>query len=279
MDLSSFTIVIPSLLLRPVSHVAVLAEKTGISVQIVLPRDFNGPLQYTDQLNYLFSDKTGQVSQRIFGIKRVNSENIICMDDDIEVDEDQLHKMCDIFTRLTKSGQEPVLGAAVVAPGDCRKAILSTLSPISYKIISIIEGEKISSLRRPSYMSKLFFVTSHDADFFDTEVSHLGCYSASWISGGFFIARTESLPKREYVQKKGKAFAEDLVLSWYLRNRGCNLFIASGVSLNTAEIASSLSLPNLSSKLYMLRFCRLRLKYFRFWASLLVRLCSYAVNK
>ena len=87
-----------------------------------------------------------------------------------------------------------------------------------------------------------------------------------------FLSLRVLYSSENYYPFQGKAFAEDLILSFLFKRVGASLFIANNIVAETSLIASSYTLSNLRSKLYLLKFSTIRFRHLRFIISLLIRL-------
>lgn len=273
MAFSEFSIVVPSLLIISVKHIDEYSASLNIPAFISIPYKFQGPFEFTPNISYIRSPLSGQVVQRLFAVNHVHSTYILAMDDDIYIPIQQLSDLFSKYKLLIVSFEIPILGVQIVS----RSNLVTTsrqLSAFALRLLSVVESTSVHQLLRPSSLSPLCFNTSHNSCFSDSNTSNVGCYRSDWISGGFFIAPRSVFPSENYYPFQGKAFAEDLILSFLFKRAGSSLFIANSAVALTDDILPSYTIKNLRSKLYLLKFSSVSHRYIRFIFSLLIRWLS-----
>lgn len=273
MKYSEFCIVVPSLINNSVSHIDNYAFSLGIAAFICIPESLHGPFQHTPNITYLRSFSSGQVAQRLFAANSLNSTYVLAMDDDIHIPSDLLPDLLNKYLLLLSSYANPVLGVQIISRS---QPLISSrkLSPFALKLLSIIENTTVQHLQRPSTLSPLCFNSNHDSSYTDSYTLAFGCYRSDWISGGLFIAPRSLFPLTSYYPFKGKAFAEDVILSCIFSRSGASLFIANSVTALTGSILPSYTIPNMRAKFYLLRFSTINFRYVRFIFSIIVRQLS-----
>ena len=273
MKYSQFSIVVPSLICVSVSHIDNYASLLGISAFICIPETLHGPFEYTPNINYVRSSSSGQVAQRLFAINSINTTHVLAMDDDIHISSDLLCDVLKKYSLLLSSFDNPVLGVQIISKS---KLVTSSrkLSSLALQLLSFIENTTIQRLNRPSALSPLCFNSNHDSSYTDAYTPLYGCYSSDWISGGLFVAPRSLFPLTSYYPFKGKAFAEDVILSCIFHRLGAALFIANSVIALTDSILPSYTISNLKAKFYLLRFSTINYRYLRMIFSLVIRQLS-----
>ena len=273
MALSDFTIIVPSMINVSIAHIDHLASCLDIEAIVCIPRLIQGPLQFSPHISFVRSSKAGQVFQRLHAISCAKTRYVIVMDDDIFLPISDCSSVIHKYLNLASSIGPSVLGVHIT----CQSLVTSSQNILSCRalsLLSLIEGTSQTLLTSPSTLSPLLFNTPHDPSFVDCYTRDFGCYRSDWISGGFFLAPVSLFPVTNYYPYAGKAFSEDIILSSLFTARGASLFIANGVYATTDIINPSFSFSNLRSKIYLLRFSNVSLRFPRFILSLLVRRLS-----
>ena len=273
MAFSKFTIVVPSLLYVSIMHLERLASLFDVEAIICIPQSIQGPLQYSPNISYLRSIDAGQVLQRIYAINHVKTPYVLVIDDDIRISINDILSFVDKYAVLLNSFSLSVLGVQIKSHS-LSYIESKSLSFLALSLLCLIENSSIDLLSRPSTLSPLFFNSHHDSSFVDRFSPSYGCYRSDWISGGFFMAPVSLFPQTSYYPFSGKAFSEDILLSYLFQLQGASLFIANGVFATTDLIQSSFTLSNFKAKIYLLRYSSVSFRIFRFLLSFLVRRLS-----
>ena len=268
----TFSIIVPSLLLVSILHLEDIAR--DISIFVVIPPFYHGPFEYTPFLNYIYSNKSGQVNQRMYAASCSDSKYIILLDDDIIITKQFLDSILDTYMSLSSIYEYPVLGVPIVS-SNSSSAFTCSYPGFIIPVLSIIESTPHDKFLKPSSLSNLFYSTPHLCPSGQSIQDSPSYHRADYISGGFSIIPLSIFPLFNYYPFRGKAYSEDILLSLYLRKAGGNLFVSESHSLLTNPIAPSFTFQNLKAKLYILKFSSLSFKYPRYFLSLLVRSFSF----
>jgi len=267
-----YTIICASLLNKDLAFLNDLSVKNISSIIIAYPSSIFTAHQHIDNSIYICCPCVGQVSQRMFALKYVQTPYIIFIDDDIEVSSSQLSDFI-LHHQSLPSTEFSALGVTIRARVESDSK-LHAYNPYLYRLLSIVEGASISSLTTPGSLSPLFFNKPHSSDLNSKSIT-----PCSWISGGFIILPRHVFNLSEtYYPYPGKAFSEDIYLSHFLLSKHIDLYYVSNDYIMTDFIVSNYSFANLRAKFSLLRFSSLRHKYIRFFLSYLIRLLSYLLR-
>jgi len=159
----------------------------------------------------------GQVIQRIEGFKRARYDFVLQLDDDIILDYKCLSVLYESILYL---GQ------------DC------AISPQYFDIVSGKHSSTFSS-KKIFLFPKLFYYLLNGKDgFIDGRISKSGLnmgvtelndkyYLSDWLPGGCILHHKENLILKNYLPFKGKAYAEDVIHSYYLKKSNVKLYVIS----------------------------------------------------
>lgn len=275
--MSTFSIIVPSLLLVSILHLEEIARDT--STLVIVPPLYHGPFENTPSIYYLYSNKPGQVNQRIYGALCSDTDYIILLDDDIYVSKKFINSVLALYANLLSFYEYPVLGVPILAN---KSTVSFTCSYPKFiiPILSALESTPYKKFLMPSSLTKLFYSTPHLSNSGDRSLDASSYHSADYISGGFSIIPSIVFPKHNYYPFSGKAFSEDIFLSLLLRKAHADLFISTFHVLYTKTISSSFSSANLKAKFYLLRYSNIPFKYLRFSLSFLVRsFCFFFIKQ
>ena len=164
----------------------------------------------------------GQVKQRIVGFQRSRTKYTIQLDSDVVVSKTLLK---DLKNTIVKH-QDICVGPRIIRQNTMMEySFLSSTCNVFYKwqklfLIWILNGPKGF---QPGSMSKGGIGFGPVFDGFDPEVE--------WLAGCCVIHETKNLLLKDFYPKKGKAYAEDLYHSFFLRKKGITLLIAEDAYL------------------------------------------------
>ena len=201
-------------------------SKEGINVIISIPPNSilaeAYKIGFSENIKLFKSEKIGQVRQRQFGYKFCDTEFIIQMDDDIQFDIDSIKLLLSNFERLPKKSCLAPFLKRKIKRNKNSNFLIKLKNILLYSEINPQEG-KIAKSSFPISLNK--FNNQLKMDFKEVD----------WLPGGIFIIRSEDLIKDDYFKFKGKAYCEDLIHSFLLKDKGLKLYLSSKLNFFTPE--------------------------------------------
>jgi GT2 family glycosyltransferase len=156
----------------------------------------------------------GQVGQRAFGFRFVNSPMVLQLDDDVYLDERCIEFMARL---LAEKGEKSVVGPSLFIrstgeyaypprpPSDERPGL-------SHRILNGAEGYRSGRMARSGFCFGFEYKqTPQETD---------------WLPGGCVMQWRANLLMQDYYPYPGKAYAEDLFHSYLLRKAGMRLYMS-----------------------------------------------------
>ena len=218
-DFNKLTILVPSLLSN-ISEVWIRQVnkfyQQKINIIISVPPNFSKKNKIINKFDkgilIIKSDKKGQVNQRQFGYKFVNTEYLMHMDDDIFINMKSLKILLNQFENLPRKSS---IAPRVIIKNDNNE------EPFLKKYVNLFIYNDPNP--KPGTMSKFTFDIPPNLPL-DSKKS---IESVDWIPGGISLIRTEHIIKKKYYNFEGKAYCEDLLHSNLLKNDGVKLFISN----------------------------------------------------
>ena len=236
-EFNRLTIIIPSLLsnikeswIDQVNRF----NKEKINIIISAPPDLSKAnkfiYKFDKDILIIRSDKKGQVNQRQYGYKFARTEYLMNMDDDIFISIKNLRILLNQFQNLPyKSSLVPRL----ISNKNYNKKLFLR------KFINFLIYNQFSP--QPGTITKSTFEVAHNFSLQkDKEIENV-----DWIPGGISIIRKENIIKNDYFKFEGKAYCEDLINSYLLKNNGIQLFISNKSFYKTeTQNYKDLTIPN-----------------------------------
>lgn len=249
--------------------------KNGINVYLSVPQNQRKndvyQLGFDKKVHILQSNLIGQVNQRQFAYKFCTTNFILNMDDDIYFPLKNLVKLFDQYLKMPDN--------SCLAP----TIKLKNEKLLKYKFINIFrEFFLYSELNpKPGTISKSTFPVPYlNFSKFD-EVQEV-----DWLAGGVLLLRRKHLIKEKYFKFKGKAYCEDLIHSYLLKNKNLKLYICNFCFFETS-VKSYRDLGPINFFKYIKADFKIR-NYFRnlinnsftpFFTAYLYLLISYSLSK
>ena len=166
-----------------------------------------------ENLTVIYAGRYGQVYQRIVGFHQAKGDYIFQADDDILLDNQCLEKLVTSLKGLTSSSTvSPCLFNANGKP--LYKSKKNGLLLIYYRLINGKTGYKPGGI---TLAGTNIGVNPSDV------TSNL--VKVEWQPGGCVLHRRENLILDDFYPYKGKAYCEDLIHSFLLRQAGVGLFV------------------------------------------------------
>lgn len=177
----------------------------------------NVKILQSDEVKVVVTVCRGQVAQRVEGFKHVKYDFVLQIDDDVIVSENLVENLVTVL----KSRSEK----SVVAPGyfDLKSGNSLHRKPrmgVFFKIYLFLINGNIDYVEGS--------VTSAGLNFgVDTTLINQDVLEVEWLPGGCLMHRKENLIVDNYFPFAGKAYCEDLIQSYLLREKSIKLLISS----------------------------------------------------
>ncbi len=219
MHSSKVSVVIPSLGEKQLKNTLLhLNNGTVIpdEILICIPKSHDPKLDSCQfhNLEFVFTEKVGQVKQRIEGFKLAKNKYILQMDSDLLLERNCLKNLIETIGKNDKS---------------CVGPRLYDLKNKKYFSTSIPKNEK-----KLTYYEKIFYRCINGKDGFKPgKISKSGepmglvengeFKNLDWLPGACILHTKDNLILDNYYPFEGKAYAEDIYHSLELKNKGINL--------------------------------------------------------
>lgn len=218
---------------------------------ICLPNDTHS---VRDVLNYknltiIYAEQYGQVYQRIVGFKYAKGDYVLQLDDDILLDRECLEKLIASLKKLPESSTvSPCLFNTNGKP--LYEGKKDGLLSFYYRLINGETGHKSGGI---TLAGTNFGVNPND---FNSDV-----IKVDWQPGGCVLHKKENLILNGFYPYKGKAYCEDLIHSFLLKELGIDLFVDTGARCIT-PLNPKLSLlkeivPDFKIRFYFVKLAKL----------------------
>lgn len=230
---SNISVVIPSLggriLIDTIKHLnngSLFPEE----IIIAIPEEFrsNYVTIRAKNVKFLFTKQKGQVYQRCEGFKIVKYKYVLQLDDDVFVDKNCLKNLVNNIKKNTS-----------IAPVMCYKNSKKSVFYYSNKwyinfIHWFIHGCKFGP-KKMGTVSKSVLAFGHDNIIYKNPV-----VSSEWLAGGCILHNKENLILTNYFPFTGKAYGEDLIHSFLLKQNNVSLLLDKNAICYIDEFDSSL---------------------------------------
>jgi len=165
----------------------------------------------------VYSEKYGQVYQRIFGFRKSKYEYILQLDDDVCVDKYCLEVLESIISSTKDVSISPLwYDLTDESPIDEKKKVGLLMSFYYW----MINGSMGFAPGKISLAGTNFGVHPNYVD------SSSNLFEVDWQPGGCIMHRREKLLLEDYYPYSGKAHFEDLIHSHFLKKSGISLFVS-----------------------------------------------------
>ena len=175
-------------------------------------------LGFSEKILIIKSNLTGQVKQRQYAYKFCKTKFIMQMDDDIEFDTKKINTLLLHFKKLPHN--------SCLAPYlNLKSNSFSRLSNIARNLFLYCDFfPKAGSIARSSFPIPFVKFKNSQTNLYE---------EVNWLPGGILILRKEDIIKEDYFPFKGKAFCEDLIHSFILKEKGIKLYISNKLFFTT----------------------------------------------
>ena len=220
-------------------------------IVICLPNDTHSvkdALKYKN-LVVVYAEQYGQVYQRMVGFKHAKGNYVLQLDDDILIDRGCLERLIASLQELpTPSTVSPCLFNTNGKPLYERKK--DGLLSIYYRLINGQIGYKSGGI---TLAGTNFGVNPNDVS--------SDIVGVDWQPGGCVLHKKENLIFKDFYPNKGKAYCEDLIHSFLLKESGVDLFVDTRAKCTT-PLNPKLSLlkeivPDFKIRLYFVKMAKL----------------------
>jgi hypothetical protein len=185
----------------------------------------------TDIVKILAIDIRGQVKQRAYGFTQVKYDMVLQLDDDTHVEE---HSLRDMVTALAELGPGNAIGPIYYGPhtGTCNH-------PLQNGFVKNIFDMVICAA--PWGKKKMGALTSIGLNYgIDDRYADKDLVEVDWLPGACALAYKNELVIEDYFPFPGKAYCEDIIHSFFKKQKGTRLWIATNTRVLTDEPVSRL---------------------------------------
>tara|TARA_B100000963_G_C22635791_1_gene677535 strand:+ start:3589 stop:4404 length:816 start_codon:yes stop_codon:yes gene_type:complete len=230
---SNISVVIPSLggkilieTIKSINSGSVFPDE----IIIVIPKEFksNSIEIKAKNVKFLFTEHKGQVYQRCEGFKIAKHKYVLQLDDDVFLDKDCLRSLVKNIKKNTS-----------IAPIMCYKKSKKSVFYYSNNwflnfLHWFIHGYKFGS-KKMGTVSKSVLAFGHDNIVYENPI-----VSSEWLAGGCILHNKENLILKNYFPFPGKAYGEDLIHSFFLKQNNISLLLNKNAICFIDEFDSSL---------------------------------------
>ena len=201
-------------------------------ILIVIPNIYKKKkYEYYKQFNnikFIYTDFKGQVNQRIFGFKNSKNKHILQLDCDCIINPEDIHILYSILINMNNDNS----AIAPVYFNDKTKIPIhkydnSWTDALKNILTYIICGSKYGIFKMGT-ISKIGNNYGVDPNYMVNEL-----YPVEWLPGGCILHSKKNIIVDNYYPFTGKAYCEDLIHSYHLRNKKINLYVSKKSSCYT----------------------------------------------
>ena len=225
----------------------------------------------------IYSEKYGQVYQRICGFKEAKYDYVLQLDDDVVVSYNCIELLVDFLNKTH---------------------VKSAISPCWYNADT---GKPLHQIRRSGlFMSFYYWLVNGSDGYRPGKVSLAGTnfginpveveidsLNLDWQPGGCVLHKKENLILKDFYPYKSKAYSEDLMHSFLLRQSGVSLFVVMKTTCMT-NLKQGLSIrkeiiSDFKARLYFVRMAdlsmiRMFIYYMIYIMKSVILICAFKKN-
>ena len=176
-----------------------------------------------NNITILYSEKYGQVYQRLYGFRKAKGDYILQLDDDVIVSYNCIELLVDFMNKTrAKSAISPCWYNADTGTPLHQIRRSGLLMSFYYWLINGADGYKPGKVSLAG--------TNFGINPFEVESDFL---NLDWQPGGCILHNKKNLILDNYYPYEGTAYSEDLIHSHLLRKSGLSLFVASSAKCMT----------------------------------------------
>jgi len=189
-------------------------------------------IDLSDNVEIIRTKKKGQVYQRMIGFLEAKGELVLQIDDDIILEKDTIERL--VYC-LNSSSEKVAVAPTLLKEGTDQSVFSrnSNRNTISRKVSGWILNGKNGY--KPGYVG--LSGVGFGLDFYDKTQEKT---ETEWITGACLLHRSQNLITQDYFPFSGKAYSEDLMHSFLLRENGVKLYICN----NAIAYAVIISYPD-----------------------------------
>jgi hypothetical protein len=195
------------------------------------------PELYAERVNHLSDDIVsivpttvkGQVKQRSIGFNKAACELVMQLDDDVLFEKDSLEKMVQCIGQL---GQGHVIGPVFYGMQNrlCIHRLKTGLSAVPKNLFDCL------FCAAPWGIKKMGKVTSIGINYgVDDAKCNADLIQVDWLPGGCALSFRQDLVLNDYFPFEGKAYCEDIFLSYHRSQAHRRSWVATKIKIFTAE--------------------------------------------
>ena len=252
-----------------------LNSGSHIPSEILICMPFCGALKegIAGNTRYVSTFCRGQVAQRAYGFRQAKYEFVLQLDDDMSVDSNCLELLLDALEVL---GPNAVVSPALVNEATGRSIYERPKNPrfllaIYFWLMNGKLGYKPGSIDKAG-----------SAIGIDPTLTNSRFIEVEWLAGGCVLHRRKNLVLEDFWGRPGKAYCEDVLHSYLLRQNGLNLFVDTGArcelkvnkqsKLTFSDFWKDFSQDYSARRYYMKRVCGMSIRMYIYY---FIRFKSY----
>ncbi len=184
-----------------------------------------------ENVKLIVTPSRGQVSQRAFGFKKANTDIVMQLDDDIHVE-----KYCieNLVSLLLNNGSKVAVAPALFCTVNDKFPYINKSQSIISRLYHYILNGKLGYM--PGTVTKAGTEIGVDPNELEE-----GYCEVEWLPGGCVMHFNTNLVCDDFYPFSGKAYCEDLLHSYHLKQKGIRMLVA-GKALCNFESFNPLSL-------------------------------------
>lgn len=194
-------------------------EFVPAEILVCIPKEFNMDFNLPSNTVLIITPEKGQVFQRALGFKNSIQPFVLQLDDDVELASDSFKMLYDKLTSLGVHNAVAPIWIDSITQNAVHKYKSGLISIFENMIIYFVIGAPWG-IKRMGTVSKSGVNYGVDKNFMKDELLRV-----DWLPGGCVMYYKQDLYCENYYPFQGKAFSEDLIHSFILRNNGVNLFV------------------------------------------------------
>lgn len=235
-------------------------------------------IDLSDNVEIIRTKKKGQVYQRATGFIATKGDFVLQIDDDVILEKDTIEKLIHC---LNDSSEKIAVAPAYLWINTDISAFESNRATILRKFSDWIMNGKDRYQPGVVSLSGVGFGLNFNDNLQEKTQSE-------WLPGGCILHRSDNLVTRDYFPFPGKAYSEDLIHSFLLRENGVKLYVCNKAVAYIEPIFYPDSLIELYKQYQATKyvvnmrgkgFVRLHLFYFLRLIKTIVRVASKAISR
>lgn len=205
------TVVIPTLGGQKLADTISIVNQGTLApkeIVVVLPKGGKEPPLKFDNVRLIFADKKGQVSQRLVGFNRVNTNLVVQLDDDIKLEPNSLKSMVDLLLDLGPGHAVAPLLYDYKSGQSLHKFELG-MTGVLKSLSAFMLSSSLWGKNRMGTITPIGVAYGIDPHFY----KHVDLVEVSWLPGGCVLGYNNDLITEDFFPFSGKAYSEDVIHS------------------------------------------------------------------